>query len=630
MAVDTTMTESTAMFWNSSPKPDRRQVIRSVTTAVGLTAISGRISASTSDKSGPLFTHGVASGDPLQNKVILWTRVINQGDITKPLKGEWQLSADESFTEVSKSGSFSSNPTRDHTVKVDVEGLSAGSTYYYRFIVGDIISSIGRTKTLPEQIDSLSLAVVSCANYSHGFFNVYKELASRSFQAILHLGDYIYEYAVGKYENSDVVEQGRAANPKTEVVSLEEYRTRYAQYRGDPDLQAAHAAHPFICVWDDHEVANDSWKHGAENHSNEQGDYEKRRQAAMQAYREWLPIRETKDVIEGKIYRSFELGQLGSLIMMDTRHVGRDRVLDYAKDLPMRTIPFNMTDTNAPKAMLTKDAFNGVKAENIKHITVPFKLGEGSATPMTDWQQIKSLDPKNLPAGYTFLPDTDKFKSAILGEQKRSIMGAEQEEWLADQLEASAQSGKPWQILGQQLLSGKLGIPQIDDSELDYDKSQYVTPQTMAYFRMLGQMGLPLNLDAWDGYPACRERTFKSIKEKANNAVFLAGDTHNAWAFNLTNEAGEAVAVELGTPSVSSPGLESYIPTKPERLSEELLKVSKELHFVNSKNRGWLEVSITETELSAQWNFVSTVISPTYEVTTGKKLSILPGSHTLT
>ncbi len=618
------------MFWNSPPSPDRRQVIRSATTAVGLTAFTGKISASSSNMKGPLFTHGVASGDPLQNKVILWTRVINQGDVTKPLKGEWQISESESFISITQSGSFSSSPTGDHTVKVDAEGLSSGSTYYYRFIVEGITSPVGRTKTLPEQTNMMSLAVVSCANYSHGFFNVYKELANRPFQAVLHLGDYIYEYAVGKYETTEVVEQGRSAKPKTEVVSLEEYRTRYAQYRSDVDLQAAHAAHPFICVWDDHEVANDSWKHGAENHSDEQGDYEKRRQAAMQAYREWLPIRETKDVVEGKIYRSFELGQLGSLIMMDTRHVGRDRVLDYAKDLPMRAIPFDMTNANSPKAMLTKEDFNGVTTENIKHVTVPFKLGENSATPMTDWQQIKGLDPQNLPTGYTYLPDTDKFRATILGAENRSIMGTEQESWLAKEIGKSAKSGKPWQILGQQLLSGKVGIPQLDDSELDYESSKYITPQIMAYFRMLGNMGLPLNLDAWDGYPACRERTFKSIKENANNAVFLAGDTHNAWAFNLKNKAGDAVAVELGTPSVSSPGLESYIPADPDRVAEKLLKVSSELHFVNSKNRGWLELTVTDTQLTAQWNFVSTVLSTSYDVTTGEKLTTRAGSHTLT
>ncbi len=617
------------MFWNALEKPNRRELIRSATAAAGITAISGTSIASRRSI-GPSFTHGVASGDPLQDSVILWTRVLDQTDLTRTIKGEWQISSDNLFTVVLKSGTFTAGPVRDYTVKVDASGLEFGQTYYYRFIAEGAISSVGRTKTLPKQTDRINLAVVSCANYSHGYFSVYKEIADRSFQAVLHLGDYIYEYAVGKYENPEAIKQGRIAKPKTEVISLEDYRTRYALYRSDPDLLAAHAAHPFICVWDDHEVANDSWKNGAENHNEGEGDYKERQKVAMQAYREWLPIRETNDVIQGKIYRSFELGQLGTLIMMDTRHIGRDRVLDYTQDLPMRTIPFNMCNPDKPIAILDEKSAEGVLEDNIKQIAVPFKLENGTATPMTDWASIKTLDPKSLPAGYTYLPDTDKFQSSILGDEARSIMGEAQEKWLTTELRRSAEVGKPWQILGQQLLAGKLGIPQLSDDELDYENSQYITPEVMSFFRMLGKMGLPLNLDAWDGYPTCRDRTYAAIAENANNAIFLAGDTHNAWAFNLKDKDKNAIAVELGTPSVSSPGLESYIPANPARVAEELMRASSELHYVNSKNRGWLELTVTESVLKADWRFVTTVLSKSYEVIEGPTYTVKAGHPALT
>lgn len=617
------------MFWNALDRPNRRELIRSATATAGVVAISGT-TKSAGKPTGPSFTHGVASGDPLQDKVILWTRVLNPNDLAKNVKGKWQVSSDELFSSITQNGSFTTGPARDYTVKVDATGLTPGETYYYRFIVDGINSPTGRTKTLPRQTNSIKLAVVSCANYSHGYFSVYKEIATRSFQAVLHLGDYIYEYAVGKYENPEAIKQGRVAKPKTEVVSLEDYRTRYALYRSDPDLLAAHAAHPFICVWDDHEVANDSWKDGAENHNEGQGDYKQRQKVAMQAYREWLPIRETNNVLQGKIYRSFELGQLGTLIMMDTRHVGRDRVLDYAKDLPMRTIPFDMSNPDNPIAILDMEFAKGTPEDSVKQITVPFKLTKGTATPMTDWAKIKTLDPKKLPAGYTYLPDTDKFQSSILGDDTRSIMGEEQENWLATELKESAAADKTWQILGQQLLAGKLGIPQLSDDELDYENSQYITPEVMSFFRMLGQMGLPLNLDAWDGYPSCRDRTYKSIATHANNAVFLAGDTHNAWAFNLKDRDNNSVAVELGTPSVSSPGLESYIPAKPDRVTKELMRASSELHFVNSKNRGWLELTITESELKADWRFLTTVLSKSYKVIKGPTFTIKAGEATLT
>jgi len=575
---------------------------------------------------GPKFSHGVASGDPTQSNVILWTRAIDPSDPAKNISGTWQVSKSDAFKAIVAEGPFKTGPRRDHTVKVDAGGLEAGQTYYYRFIVDGAHSPVGRTKTLPTGSDAVDLAVVSCSNYSHGHFHVYKEISERDYQAVLHLGDYIYEYAEGKYDNPKVLAQGRTSKPKTEIISLEDYRTRYANYRSDENLQAVHAAHPFICVWDDHEVANDAWKDGAENHTDDEGDFKTRQKAAIRAYYEWLPIRETEATAKGQIYRSFQLGDLANLIMLDTRHIGRDERLWYQKDLPMRTLPFDFSDPENPVAILSKTAMDAANPEAIKQITVPFLLSKDGAKPMTDWAQIKTLDPKSLPKGYSYIPDGEKFKSDKLSDESRTIMGQEQEAWFEAELKAA---NKPWQIIGQQLLAGKLVMPQIADDDLDKNSDKAITPPQMAFFRMLGKMGLPLNLDAWDGYGACRDRVFASIKAHANNAVLLAGDTHNAWAFDLTDNDGDAIGVELGTAGVSSPGLEYFIPATPEVVSNSLYTSSPELRYTNTQHRGWMSLHVTAEEIDATWQFVSSVITPEYELLDSKSMSIKNGAHKL-
>ena len=614
------------MTEDKQPTTTRRGILGAISVGAGLFSL--RASAATAS-AGLSFSHGVASGDPCQNKVILWTRVIDTADKAKNIVGTWQMSRSQSFETLVTEGTFKTGPQRDFTVKVEAKRLKADTIYYYRFITADQTSPVGRTRTLPTGNSPVELAVVSCSNFSHGHFHVYKELAQRDYQAVLHLGDYIYEYAEGIYDNEAVLAQGRTSKPKTEIISLDDYRRRYAHYRTDPDLLAAHAAHPFICIWDDHEVANDTWKDGAENHNDGEGNFKARQKAAMQAYMEWLPIRDTPETQEGKIYRSFDLGNLASLIMLDTRHIGRDRGLRYETDLPMRTIPFDFTQPESPVALLDKIAFEKANPEAIKHITVPFLLEKDRATPMTDWSQIKTLDPKNLPKGYSYLPDTERFKNEILGNKARSILGAEQEAWFTKQLKLSKEKEQPWQIIGQQLLTGKLGIPQLKDSDIEFEKSDYFTREQMGFFRMLGQLGLPLNLDAWDGYPACRDRIYKTIKENANNAVYLAGDTHNAWAFDLSDHEQKPIGVEFATPGISSPGLENYIPVAPETVRTELLKASPELRFANTKDRGWLSLKVTSEAINAQWHFVSSVITPDYSVDSYHSATVEAGRHTI-
>ncbi len=266
------------------------------------------------------FYHGVASGDPTQDAVIIWTK-LTPADSTPEAKGTWEVSSSEDFSSIAKSGEYTTRPERNYTVKIDVKGLEAGSTYFYRFQYEGSYSISGRTKTAPKQTEQLTLGVVSCSNYEAGFFNAYNALAkNEDIDVVLHLGDYIYEYGVGTYGDSST---GRFHRPVHEILSLEDYRTRYAQYRLDKDLRAAHQAHPFITIWDDHEIANDSYKDGAQNHQEDEGDYGVRRNYARQAYYEWLPVRESE-----KLYRSFSYGDMARLIMLDERLEGRTQQVD--------------------------------------------------------------------------------------------------------------------------------------------------------------------------------------------------------------------------------------------------------------------------------------------------------------
>jgi len=281
---------------------------------------------------GP-FRHGVASGDPLPDAVILWTRVTPEapagaGDVMV----EWEVSTDPAFATLVTSGMFTTNIARDFTVKVDASGLSAGTTYYYRFRGLGETSAIGRTKTAPTgSVARLRFAVAACSSYAHGYFLGYREIAKRlDLDAVLHLGDYIYEYATGGYGNV------RDYDPPTEIVSLGDYRRRYAHYRLDGDLREAHRQHPWITTWDDHETTNDAWRDGAENHQPDEGSYADRKAAAAQAYSEWMPIRDQSD--NSKIWRALVYGDLAEIVVLDSRRWGRDEQAAGVTD-PSLTAP---------------------------------------------------------------------------------------------------------------------------------------------------------------------------------------------------------------------------------------------------------------------------------------------------
>jgi alkaline phosphatase D len=325
---------------------DRRSFLRVAGAGAGTLVVATSMPAAAAPSAKPYFQHGLASGDPLPDRVVLWTRVSPTaasfpGSGAGPVVDvRWQVATDPGFRRVVSSGTASTGPGTDHTVKVDAAGLAPATWYWYRFVLDGVRSPVGRTRTAPapdSAVAGLRLGVVSCANYEGGFFSPYRHLAARTdLHAVLHLGDYLYEYAPGEYGPGPAI--GRTHQPAHEMVGLADYRQRHALYKTDADLQALHASVPFIVTWDDHETTNDAWSGGAENHQSTEGSYAVRKAAARRAYGEWMPIR-TPDPTT--IYRRLQFGRLVDLTMLDLRSY-RSQQVDAASagavDDPARTI----------------------------------------------------------------------------------------------------------------------------------------------------------------------------------------------------------------------------------------------------------------------------------------------------
>ena len=501
------------------------------------------------------FAHGIASGDPLADRVILWTRV------TPSAPGNfvvgWEVASDANFGAILGRGTASTGPEQDYTVKVDVSGLQPASTYYYRFSYGAERSPIGRTKTLPTgNVSQVKLAVLSCANFPAGYFNVYADVAKRGdIDAALHLGDYIYEYGLLGYASQTAFIIDRESSPRQEILTLADYRQRHAQYKTDPDLRALHAAVPLIAVWDDHDVADNAWSGGAGNHdAGSEGAFAARRAAAVQAWQEWLPIRVPDAANTLKIYRSFDFGTLASLHMLDTRLIGRD-----------------------------------------EQIGIPAYLeGQGMGP-------------------------------------GRQLLGVEQSAWLTAQMTASTAT---WQVLGQQVLMARMEIPLSVASSLTVETlAEYTlakaTPEALrsdSQRALVEQQRAPYNLDAWDGYPSARESVLAVARGLDKNLISLAGDTHNAWASDLTDAAGAHVGVEFATASVSSPGFERTLPLISSVVLEDAFPdMVPDLRYAELSQRGYVVLTLTPSEARGEWVQVNTVWSRDYEAKTVKTLRTLPG-----
>ncbi|MCX4833108.1 alkaline phosphatase D family protein [Streptomyces sp. NBC_01016] len=330
---------------STASAPSRRTVVKA---AAAGAALAGPLAAAAPAHAAeaPAFLHGVASGDPLPDGVLLWTRMTPAADAV-PGSGKgpdvrvaWEIAEDKAFRQIVGRGTVIASAASDHTVKADVRGLRPATAYYFRFSVDTAHSPVGRTRTTPAadaSPDGLRFGVVSCANWEAGYYSSYRHLAARSdLDAVLHLGDYLYEYKTGEYPTADYTV--REHRPTHEIVSLADYRTRHGQTKTDPDVQAMQAVHPLIAIWDDHEFANDAWSGGAENHTPDtEGSWQARQQAAKQAYFEWMPVRPST---AGTVFRRLRFGNLADLHLLDLRSFRSEQssVGNGAVDSPERTI----------------------------------------------------------------------------------------------------------------------------------------------------------------------------------------------------------------------------------------------------------------------------------------------------
>jgi len=564
------------------------------------------------------FKHGIASGDPLANSVILWTRL--DASEVGAHNVSWEVATDSAFLNLINQDSSSVTADTDYTLKVEVQNLNAGTTYYYRFKAGSgdqqVMSATGTTRTLPTgQLNALKLAVFSCANYPAGHFHVYAEAAKNSgIEFALHLGDYLYEYGQtdsagnAAYASADAASLGRLVTPNHELLKLDDYRTRYAQYRTDTDLQDFHAKLPFIPVWDDHEIANDAFQDGAENHDPAtEGDFASRKQDAIKAYFEWMPIRPLTPDTDGRIYRQFEFGDLVNLMMLDTRIIGRVEPLNYVNYI-------NPSDGSFDAAKFTAEVSSA--AQTILGTTqrswLETQMGASSATWQVLGQQVLMMR-MNLPA-VTLTPDPAN-PTVSLFEYGDIATAAGTYDYMINTLGVADDDAL--------LLAAGMTQAQIDIVR---------DPVKMAY---LQSPSIPYNLDAWDGYAADREQLLGTAKALGKNLVSLAGDTHNAWSGYLTDFGGDTVGVEFATCSVSSPGLEEYLAlpdAAAARAAESgILQLVNDLQYCNVRERGYMLLNFEPTQVQAEWVFIDSIKNTAYQIenSLAKTLNYDPTTKTL-
>ena len=554
-------------------KIDRRKVL-------GLLGLSGAaageaVAQPLSYYKGPVaFEHGVASGDPGLTYVILWTRVTPKQQPAGDIDVDLEIAADPDFkTLVTSSRGLRARASRDWTVKHDLDGqgLKPGTEYWYRFKANGVTSPIGRTRTLPAgKTKDVVLAVASCSLYPNGYFNAYDAIAKLDrVDAVVHLGDYIYEYGGGPkdYGMNAPTAKTRAPEPAHEIVTLADYRARHAQYKTDPALQAAHARAPWIVVWDDHETANDSWIGGAENHDPKtEGDWATRKAAALKAYYEWMPIRDAHATLPEAAWRDFQFGDVASLLMVETRLTARTQELDYDVDMPI-------------------------------------------------------VDGK---------PDLAAF-TAKWKDPAHRMMGEKQEQWLAGQVGASTKAGTAWQVLGNQVVMARVAPPNLKATMGDarfaglLAKLPEYAAKRVAQSVAMSAYDIPSNLDAWDGYPADRQRVYDILTAAKARPIVLAGDSHMFWVNELWNDAGDKrVAAEFGATSVTSPGYGDILPGVP--LGEAFAQRNKEVKYAHPSAKGYLLLTLEHGKATGELIAVSTIVDTKYETSVLKRFVVTPSS----
>ncbi|WP_417594524.1 alkaline phosphatase D family protein [Parasphingorhabdus sp.] len=533
---------------------DRRQLMALGT--FGLGALSVPASASLLGAKG--FTHGVASGEPSQNSVLLWTRFVGNGNVR--LTAEISVSPD--FAGAKIAGEVEALVDRDHIAKITVQGLDPNHWYFYRFIAPDgSKSAVGRTRTLPEgPTKKFTLGVVGCANLPFGYFNAYAHAAQNAeLDMMVHTGDYLYEYAAGTYPSKEQALTGRAINPATEMVQLADYRLRYASYRKDPDLQRIHQVLPMIAMWDDHEFANDAYRDGAENHDASEGDWEVRKRVAERVYREWMPVSDRGN--GSPRWSEYQIGDLATLFLTESRIGARTKQLDLAA------------------------ALKGQK----------------------DIQQA-----------------LESFRDNAWQDPALEMIGGEQQAWLASGMRKSKASGTKWQVWSQQCVMGELKLPQEAINWVSDDAPAYAR-ERLAVGAMAAKLGLPINLDSWDGYPKARERALASAQQVDADLVVLSGDSHNAWAFDLATSDG-AAGVEFGGQSVTSPGIESYLSgASPDVAAKALIDTNPALQWTDTAQRGYMTVTLTPEKATSTWHFLDTIRAKSIALSGSKSQTVQRG-----
>ncbi|HSG91676.1 MAG TPA: alkaline phosphatase D family protein [Pseudomonadales bacterium] len=542
----------------------RRALVRGMAAGALLPWWTG-IGTAAAATSAAVFGHGVASGDPDRDSVVLWTRVTTASSATTVA---WQVALDPAFTRIVRSGSTDTDAARDFAVKVLATDLSAGGRYYYRFVCEGVTSMVGRTRTLPAgAVDALGLAVVSCSNFPFGHFNAYDAIArDADVDLVLHLGDYLYEYAADSWGSDVGARIGRLHVPAGEIVSLDDYRTRHAQYRTDPASILMHAAHPLIAIWDDHESTNNPWTGGAQNHQPDtEGDWPSRRDSSVQAYYEWMPVREVPPGADRAArWRHFEFGDLASIIAVETRHTGRAEQIDY----------------------------------------------------------LDHLDAESSPE------EVERFRAEVLGAPGRTMMAPRQEAFVGDALAASLAAGRPWRILANQVPMARIQVPPMTDPAFDAirEDAAHAAHGQLAGLTALGTHDLPIYLDTWDGYPWARERFYALCADAGvRDLLVLTGDSHAFWLNELRDDAGAAVGLELGTTGVTSPGdFADFGPALGARIDAQLAEHNPEVLWTDNVPRGYLRVDLTRTQAQARFIALSAVETTDYSLSVLREETIRP------
>jgi alkaline phosphatase D len=506
------------------------------------------------------FEYGVASGDPLSDRVIIWTRLTPPDEtLTQDFNVNWEVSTNIDFTNIVKSGSAITNKNIDFTVKIDVEGLSENTKYFYRFFIINtqnvtFTSVIGQTKTLAKSsssIENLKLAVVSGQDFQQGYFYVYREINKlKNLDAILHLGDYIFEFNASEFAGFDsklwqpVAKRVETLEPKTELITIDDYRKRYATYRTDSDLKEAHRLHPFIHIWDDHEISK----------------IDSRKDISIQAFYEWLPIREKNDSEKNQIFRDFYFGDLAHLNLVDVQNLDRDNQISKTESdsylNSLNLIGYENYISNRPISMLGD--------------LQKFWLESSIKSSNTIWEIIGN--------------------SSIFGELKMPVGVI----FSFDPVNSPVEYQLPIDLYIGNLVTESTSIQ--------------MTP--VSYF-----------MDTWDGYQMDRDYILDITEANNKNLILLSGNQKTTALHELKNENNRTLGVAVTTPSTTSAGLEVDFGLYDSALTFNefmfLASNKNSLKHINLQNRGFTLLNFSRDDVSIDMIYLDSVKNSDYSVLNG-------------